>query len=353
MYVRLMNRIAFGQIPKSFNHMPAVTILMPVYNAERYIEEAIQSVLEQSFTDYTLLIINDGSDDLSENIIKGFRDTRIRYIQHGTNLGLTSTLNEGLDLAEGKYLIRMDADDISLPGRFKAQVAFMDANPHISISGTWFLQLGSKEPTRTPVSPAECEIKLLENSVLGHPTVIMRLDSIRQHHLKFDAEALHAEDYKFWADAALCGLKIANIPKVLLHYRIHDGQVSASKNTRQLESAGQVRLGYARAVFGDALKNKSELYAELVNRCLGSFPAFKEARILAGELKAKNRAGNYFDAVLFDAYMDVLLSAASTRIYILCVDCNLKTLAGSVFDRCFYAETSTYQKAKFIFKSLF
>ena len=146
---------------------PKVTVLMPVYNAEKYLIEAIRSILTQSFMDYELLIINDGSTDDSLKIIKSFSDKRIRLVQNERNIGQANSLNKGIKLARGEYIVRMDADDISLSERIKKQVKFMDANPEIGISGTWIKPLyeklvwGGKINGSLPVDPVEVKCFLL------------------------------------------------------------------------------------------------------------------------------------------------------------------------------------------------
>ena len=108
---------------------PLVSILMPVYNSEKYLREAIKSILNQTFTNFELIIINDGSTDNSLKIIKSFKDNRIKIIKNKGNLGLIKTLNKGIDLAQGKYIARMDADDIAMPKRLEKQIAFFNENP--------------------------------------------------------------------------------------------------------------------------------------------------------------------------------------------------------------------------------
>ena len=124
-----------------------VTVLMPVYNAEQYLREAIGSILHQTFTDFEFIIINDGSTDRSEEIIKSYTDTRIRYYKNESNLKLIATLNKGFDLAGGKYIARMDADDISLPNRLQLQFELMEKNPEVGLCGTWFENFTEEEPT--------------------------------------------------------------------------------------------------------------------------------------------------------------------------------------------------------------
>src|SRR5688500_8514963 len=114
---------------KAITTQPLVSVLMPVYNAEAYVSEAIQSILQQTYKNFEFLIINDGSTDNSEKLINTFSDSRIRYIRNSENIKLVATLNKGIDLSVGKYLVRMDADDISLPERLQKQVDFMETHP--------------------------------------------------------------------------------------------------------------------------------------------------------------------------------------------------------------------------------
>jgi len=325
---------------------------MPVFNAATYLKEAIQSIIDQTFTDYTLLLINDGSTDESEAVIKSFSDERIWYRKHETNKGLINTLNEGLELAQSEYIIRMDADDISHPDRFEKQIAFMDANPAIDVSGTWFSILNSNDVVTRPVTNDECKVKLLKNTVLGHPTAIFRAASILNANLKYNESFIYIEDYKLWADASIRGLKLANIPELLLQYRVHGQQVSTVKAAQQSEMVKQINGWYALHYFGDLLKNQLELYIQLINSTIKTYASFTEARILACCLKAENRAKHYFNIDFFESFMDGLLELAAARIYILCIDCNIKVLGKSLFDKDFYFGTTMYQKAKFIFKSI-
>ena len=115
------------------NNLPLITVLMPVYNGEKYLQQAIESILKQTFTDFEFLIINDGSTDNSENIILSYDDSRIRYIKNEENLRLIRTLNKGIELAKGKYIARMDCDDISLPYRFEKQLKEFQNNPHLDM----------------------------------------------------------------------------------------------------------------------------------------------------------------------------------------------------------------------------
>jgi glycosyltransferase involved in cell wall biosynthesis len=216
--------------------MPTVTVLMPVYNGEKYLRESIESILEQTFTDFDFLIIDDGSTDDSSLIINSYNDTRIKYIKNEKNLSTPNALNIGLDLATGDYIARMDCDDISLPDRLAKQVLFMESNPDIGISGTWIQTFGELSDNNVcvyPCDPKEISYALLFNSVLASPSVIIRRCYLKQYNLKFNSEYIYAQDYNLWAIADNY-FKLANIPEILLKYRISSTNRGKLKREKQL-----------------------------------------------------------------------------------------------------------------------
>ena len=223
---------------------PLVTVLMPVYNGEKYLKEAIESILNQTFRDFEFLIIDDGSADKSAEIIKSFNDARIRLERNETNLGLIKTLNKRLGLAKGKYIARMDCDDISLPKRLSVQVNFMEKHPEIGVCGSWVKIIGLKQEfvNRYPQNHEEARAYLLFNTPLAHPSVIIRKDVMEKHELEYDENYKHAEDYELWS-RIINYAKVSNIPKVLLHYRMHDASVSKKNSSEQTENSDKVRLG--------------------------------------------------------------------------------------------------------------
>jgi len=220
---------------------PRVTILMPVFNGEKYLREAIESILSQSFTDYEFLIINDGSTDNSETIINSYQDQRIRLINNQQNLKLIATLNKGITLAMGEYIARMDCDDISLPDRLLKQVRFMDSHPRIGVSGTWVETCGDINGLKWeyPTDPDEIKAKLIFESVLAHPAVIIRKDYLLNHNLSYSENYLHAEDWKLWQDCAGY-FQIANIPEFLLKYRLSKQSITYVCREQQLQTIRKI-----------------------------------------------------------------------------------------------------------------
>ena len=212
---------------------PLLTVLMPVHNAAPYLKEAIDSILTQTYTHFEFLIINDGSTDQSDQIIRSYNDTRIRYVKNETNLKLIATLNNGIQLAKGTYIVRMDADDISLPERLQHQVDFMERNPEVAICGTWFETFGEKNTiVKYKTDHQDIMYKMLYQCHLAHPTTIMRINQIKSFETIFDPFFAHAEDYDFFTRVGH-KYKIANIPEVLLKYRVHPNSVSVQYNDIQ------------------------------------------------------------------------------------------------------------------------
>jgi glycosyltransferase involved in cell wall biosynthesis len=204
-----------------------ITVLMPIYNGEAFVADALESILEQTFRDFEFLIIDDGSTDKSVEIIEGYGDPRIRLVCNDEQIALIRTLNRGLELARGKYVVRMDADDVSLPERLERQVAFMEANPAVGACGTWAVTIGDGDGAvrQYPEETDAIRCRLLFYPAIAHSTVCIRRDTYVRHHFQFDEAYPHAEDYELWCRFSEV-VPLANLGSVLLRYRIHAGSVS-------------------------------------------------------------------------------------------------------------------------------
>jgi glycosyltransferase involved in cell wall biosynthesis len=226
-------------------HMnPSVSVLMPAFNTENYIGEAIESILNQNFEDFEFLIIDDGSTDSTTEIIEFYRsqDNRIIVHKNQNNQGLSFSLNKGLDAAKGKYIARMDADDISLPNRLRIQVDFMDSHPEVAVSSAWMKTIGKRkeELWKSPITHEKIVARLFCNNCIWHPVSIIRKDVIDNLDLRYDENYTKGQDYRFWVDIAK-HQKLANISKVLHLYRIHENQkteqpVDSIKSKRDLQT---------------------------------------------------------------------------------------------------------------------
>ena len=242
------------------DNLPLISVLMPAYNAEKYIGEAIESVLNQTFVDFELLIINDGSTDKTEEIILSFNDKRIRYIKNETNLKLIATLNKGIDLARGKYIVRIDADDMCLPNRFRKQIDFLEKHSDYALCGSWAYLINSKGKKTGRMKFIDnhnlMQISLLFSSPLIHPSVMARTEIFKQ--FKYSHTALHIEDLDLWVRIVNSGLKIANIPDFLIKYRWHDSNISVENETFQTEKKNELLKPYIEVFIGRAI-SKEEL----------------------------------------------------------------------------------------------
>ena len=180
------------------NSTPKISVLMPVYNCELYITEAIDSILNQTYTNFEFLIIDDASIDQTISIIKSYCDPRIQLIEKPLNTGLTNSLNLGLKLAKGKYIARMDGDDISLPERFAKQVALLEANTSFLLCGSAISIIGTNITRFFPEEHEDIKIRMLQGNCIAHPTVMFRKEIINYYTIVYDNLKEAAEDYDLW-----------------------------------------------------------------------------------------------------------------------------------------------------------
>ncbi len=206
-----------------------ISIVLPIYNAEKYLNECINSILEQTYAHFELIVVNDGSTDNSLNIINKYKDQRIKIIENKHNF--IKSLNLGIKEAKGAYIARMNADDIMLPHRLETQFNYMESNPKVDICGSWAKTFGSKSYImKPPVHHQDIVLNLLLNNALLHSTIMMRKDAVYncpQYPNLYKQKYLYAEDYKLWTELAINGYRFANIPDVLLKYRRSDTQVTS------------------------------------------------------------------------------------------------------------------------------
>ncbi|MFL5812874.1 MAG: glycosyltransferase family 2 protein [Bdellovibrionia bacterium] len=221
-------------------HAPVLTVLMPVYNAEDYLSDAIESVLNQTFARFELLIINDGSTDRSQEIIDRFvsQDSRVRSIRQ-PNMGIVKTLNRGIELSTTELIARHDADDLSLPGRFERQVAFLETNPDCALVGT-AAEVFSDSVTHRQVFPFCFHEQIGDAFLFGntfvHGSVMFRREAILKAGLYSESPgARHIEDFDLWARLAR-KYRIANLGETLYRYRDHPSSISNSQSNTQREN---------------------------------------------------------------------------------------------------------------------
>ncbi len=208
---------------------PKICVVMPVYNGGKYLREAIDSILAQSYDNFEFIIIDDGSTDNTWMILNDYDDVRIQLVRNEENIGMAGSLNKGLALARGEFIARMDADDVSLPERLEKQVRFLNSNPHIGAVGSFAYKIDASGriigETRPPTDPYLVEWGLCFDNYLCHPTFMFRKSTFTQVG-GYSEKKWHSEDYDLWS--RMVGItRISNLPDRLLLYRHHQESVGS------------------------------------------------------------------------------------------------------------------------------
>jgi len=221
---------------------PGVSVLLPVYNSASYLRESIESILNQSFKKYELLIICEPCTDNSSEIINSYKDSRIIHIQNEKRLGLANSLNKGIELARGEYIARMDADDVSLPERLARQVDFLETHPEIGVLGTGFHIMdgygNTSHAVQFPMQDSVLRWCLCFYNPIVHPSVMMRRKIVEQAG-GYSSDMTHAEDYDLWRRLS-CVTRLSNMQDVLLHLRKHDANGSILNPPEEQRFSAQI-----------------------------------------------------------------------------------------------------------------
>jgi hypothetical protein len=216
--------------------MPRVSFLMAVFNGAATVGEAVGSIMAQGFSDFELLVVDDGSTDESAEIVRGMGDERVRVVSCGRNLGLSGALNFGLSQVRGELVARMDADDVCLPQRAAVQVKFLEQHPQVGVVGSFvetFSEHGARDVVKYPTAAELVGATMLFRSALAHPAVMFRRSALAG--LQYEPDFRYAQDYALWLECVKKGILLANVDEVLLRYRLHGGQLSASMEKMQGE----------------------------------------------------------------------------------------------------------------------
>ena len=225
-----------------------VSVVMPVRDAERYIAEAIESLLAQTLSSWELLVIDDGCEDKTIDITNSFNDERIRVLELDGPHGIAVALNLGLQEAEGRYVARLDADDIAHPSRLQKQVEYMDANPKVGLLGSWFETIGaSSQAFRHNPSSAEVLFTMILGNPICHSSAMLRMSVIREHFFQYRQDLVPSEDYDLWQRVATVA-DVEIFPDVLVQYRIHEAQSSQFLDPQRLKHDEVVKNNHRTAL---------------------------------------------------------------------------------------------------------
>ena len=220
---------------------PKVSVLMPVYNGDRFIHQAVDSVLKQTFSDFELLVVDDGSTDGTRAFLYLYAqaDQRVKVIEQ-QHEGTRAALNRGLENARGQYLARLDADDVALPQRLEKQIALMDSCPELVVSGSNYQVIDEQGErlslAQMPEHDTEIRWHALFHSPFSNSSVIFRLETLRIHGLRYAQQAVHVEDYDLWSRLLEYG-QGANLSEPLACYRQHGQQVTQTGRPEQWANA--------------------------------------------------------------------------------------------------------------------
>lgn len=244
------------------NKLPLVSVILPVFNSEKYIRESIESILYQTYENLEILIYNDGSTDKSLEIIKSYEDNRIKLF-NSVNKGYLIHLNNGIRESRGKYIVRMDSDDVSELSRIEKQVSFMEANLDIGLCGTWIRVIDSPEEIKYETDSSKLKCLLFFLNPIVHPSVILRKSVLIANKILYNDQFYTSEDYHMWVEISKYS-KIANYPEILLNYRRHNSQISCRQSFNQLVLSKLIRENQIETLLGYSPTNDEKYVHSLL-----------------------------------------------------------------------------------------
>lgn len=247
--------------------VPRVSVIMPVYNGEKYLRSAVDSILRQTFRDFELMVVDDGSTDGTSGILTSIRDPRLKVLRQPSNMGVAAALNRAMFEARGEFVLRMDSDDLAVRNRLELQVRFLEAHPEVALCGGSVKRFGEvRGIVRYPGTRAGIQAQMLFNPPFAHPAVAWRRSAFDELGLCYEDEIPTAEDYDLWVRACRV-LEAANMDPVLLHYRVDHKVKLSAYVVQQIEGARRIR----RDLLGPWSASISVAEWEVFNRiCEGS-----------------------------------------------------------------------------------
>ena len=281
---------------------PLISVCMPVYNRREYISECIKSVLNQTFSNFEFIIVDDGSTDGTTDLIQEFKDERIRLIK--SKHDYIASCNKMLDEARGKYVARMDSDDIMMPDRLEFQYNYMESHPEVDILGGSIERFGDYEdPYIPPIGDVSIQ-DLLSGGCIVNPTNFMRLDKINATGIRYDKDFNYAEDYHFFACAIMSGLRLRNVDKVFLKYRICSSQVSEIHMIEQYNVARRIKSLVSQWIARDEIKQATSNIVEVPltgNRLSVIIPFLNEGEEVVTTVRSiREHAGENVDIIVIN-----------------------------------------------------
>ena len=284
------------------DNTPSISVVMPTYNTPlAFLKEAINSILKQTFRDFEFIILDDCSTDDSVAYLHSLTDERIRIIRNVENLGITKTLNVGLRAARGKYIARMDSDDVSLPERFEKQFAYMESHPNVVMCGSRIEKIGVE--SGYGVSAIQ-DMELYRTRMVFcypgpmHPTIFLRRETMEKNQIFYDESLIYTQDYGLYADIVRYG-DVYFSPEVLLRYRTHSGQVSTTKRETQIRCAKAVQRKLLRQLLDDLTEDELDMHYKYSSGYLPDITIDPEIEAWYRKLEAANLEKGIYDPAKF------------------------------------------------------
>jgi len=277
---------------------PRVSVILPVYNGAEYLAEAIHSVLGQTFSDFRLIVVDDGSTDRTPDVLTSFSDPRLHVIRFPENRGRVAALNTAIAESASEFIARMDADDICRPRRFARQVRFLDEHPEVGVCGTWTLGFGDAvSHYRPPRNPEDIRAHLFWSIALDHPSIMMRRSVLEQHSLAYDPCCRDVDDFDFFIRAAEV-TQLANVPEFLLWTRAHPGEVSVVNRQEQMAVESQLLLRQLKTLMPKTTDDERRFHLQIARDDVDVCRLADAERWLL-RLEEANRQMNRYDTVSF------------------------------------------------------
>jgi glycosyltransferase involved in cell wall biosynthesis len=252
--------------------IPLVSVVMPVYNSDKYLKEAIASILSQTYNNLELVIVNDGSTDLSREIICSFSDPRIHFLENEFNSGIVFTRNRGLDAARGEFVATLDSDDIAMPERLEKQVDFLSRNPEYGMCGTFYTTINSEggflKKNKFPTDNRDIQTYLTLGNCFCNSTVMIRNKLAKE--LRYTEKFDIVEDYELWCRIAKRA-KLTNLPFYGTQYRVHGNNISVAKMNVMFALVKKINSKILTDLNINYTETELEVHSHWINRNLSYF----------------------------------------------------------------------------------
>jgi glycosyltransferase involved in cell wall biosynthesis len=276
---------------------PKVTVLMLAYNAEKFVGESIESILNQTFTDFEFVIVYDESPDNTDAILKSYaeKDSRIRLVKNRYSKGIPGASNTGLEEAKGEYIARMDSDDISLPTRLEKEVRFLDEHPEFGVVGSWVELIGQNKGTvwKLQTDPEFIKATMLFYGAIANPTSVIRKSILDKY--KFTYKDVPAEDFDLFVRLSEV-TKLTNLPEILFHYRTHEVNTHKVISTKLRDSANAILKYQFSKLVPDASEHEIDMHNRIANWAIEDSVKFiADTRLWFSKLLTANKSKKIYD----------------------------------------------------------